>query len=296
MKKRSFLKSAMILFLASITLSSNAAEKKNTKNAENAINAMTFNIRLANKGDKENYWEYRKDYAAEVIRFYDVDIVGMQEVLHQQLEDFKERLPEYDHIGVGRADGATKGEYSPILYKKDRFKLLDSGTFWLAEDINAVGKKGWDAACERVATWGLFKDKKTQKTFLYLNTHLDHVGEIARKSGAQLILDKTFELSGKYPAIVTGDFNATPDSEPINILTKGNNKKLICSRGIAELTYGPEWTFHNFGRVPSENRSFIDYIFLKGNFKVLKNGVLSENKGILYPSDHCPVISTLIIE
>lgn len=290
----------VLLFIMSLysAIGYSAEKNCNRGNSKNAINAMSFNIRMATKVDKENYWDFRRDYAADLIRFHNIDIAGMQEVLHTQLTDLLERLPEYDYIGVGREDGKEKGEYSAIIYKKDRFKLLESGTFWLAEDINAVGKKGWDGACERVATWGLFKDNISRKTFLYLNTHLDHVGKVARREGAKLILEKVYSFSKGYPAIVTGDFNSTSDEEPIQILTHSadQNKQLLDTRAVAPFVYGPSWTFHDFGRIPFEQRVIIDYIFIKGDIEVVKYGVLSENKGGLFPSDHCPVMSTLILK
>lgn len=105
------------------------------------MNVMSFNIRMSTKSDGANWWEYRKDLAANVIKFYDVDMFGAQEVLHNQLTDLLDRLPDYGYVGVGREDGKTKGEYSPIFYRKDRFSVVKSGNFWLAEDMNAVGKK-----------------------------------------------------------------------------------------------------------------------------------------------------------
>ncbi len=261
------------------------------------VNVMTFNIRMDTPLDSMNQWGYRKDLAADVIKFYDVDIFGAQEVLHHQLTDMLDRLPGYTYVGVGREDGATKGEYSPVIYKKDRFDLEDSGTFWLAEDKNAVGKKGWDAACERVASWGIFNDKKTGKKFFFLNTHLDHIGKVARKEGATLVLDEANMIANGLPIIVTGDFNATPDDVPIQVLTNtSDSRHLVHARDLAKVKYGPEWTFHSYGRVPMENRKWIDYIFVKGDFEVINNGVLAEYVNHLYPSDHCPIVSTLIIK
>jgi len=259
------------------------------------INVMTFNIRLDHEGDGDNQWTFRKDFAADVVKFYQADLIGTQEVLHHQLTDMLDRLPDYAHLGVGREDGMTKGEYSAILYKKDRFDVVRSGTFWLGEDITAVGVKGWDAACERVATWAVFTDKKTGKDFFMLNTHFDHIGKVARRESSLLLLSQVEKLAGKLPIIVTGDFNATPEDEPIKILTDTNDSRhLTPSRSIAALRYGPEWTFHNFGRIPFERRNWIDYIFVKGDIKALSNGVITDTKNHLFPSDHCPVIATLI--
>lgn len=267
------------------------------KKLDAPLKVMTFNIRLDTKVDGDNQWNNRKDFAADLVKFYNADIFGAQEVLNHQLNDLLTRLPGYAYVGVGREDGKTKGEYAPIIYKKDRFVLEDSGNFWLSEDINAVGKKGWDAACERVATWGIFKDKKSGKKFFFLNTHLDHKGKIARHEGAALVLEEAYKLSKGLPVIVTGDFNASPGDDPIKVLTDKNDPRhLIHSRDMAGLKYGPEWTFHNYGRVPVEKRLWIDYIFVKGDIKVVSNGVLTDTLNHLYPSDHCPVIATLVIK
>ena len=106
---------------------------KQQASAPEPVNVMSFNIRYDNPEDSLDNWRYRKDRVANAIHFYDVDILGTQEVLHNQLEDLKLRLPEYGVVGVGREDGKEKGEYSALWYKKDRFNVLDSGYFWLSE-------------------------------------------------------------------------------------------------------------------------------------------------------------------
>lgn len=266
------------------------------KQPDSPLNVMTFNIRMDTQEDGSNQWSNRKDFAADLVKFHEVDIFGAQEVLNHQLNDLLQRLPDYSYVGVGREDGKTKGEYAPIFYKKDRFVLEDSGNFWLAEDMNAVGNKGWDAACERVATWGIFKDKISGNKFFFLNTHLDHMGKVARHEGASLVLEQAHKLAKNLPVIVTGDFNAVPDDDPIKVLTDKNDPRhVVHSREIATLKYGPEWTFHDYGRISNNEREWIDYIFVKGNIKVWRNGVLTDTLNNLYPSDHCPVITTLII-
>lgn len=263
---------------------------------EQSINVMSFNIRMDTKSDSLNQWSNRKDLAANVIKFYDVDICGAQEVLHNQLVDLTDRLPDFDYVGVGREDGKTKGEYSPILFNTKRFEAIKSGNFWLAEDKDIPGKKGWDAACERVATWAVLKDKSNGQSFFVINTHLDHMGKIARHEGAALLLNQIELLAGKLPVILTGDFNAKPTDDPIQVLLQlRNDIKLKHTRDLAKLKYGPEWTFHNFGRLPLEKRDWIDYIFVNGNFNVLKNAVITDTLNQLYPSDHCPVLVTLVL-
>jgi len=261
------------------------------------LNVMTFNIRMNNHSDSLNWWGNRKDFAANVIKFYDIDIFGAQEVLPDQRADLLERLPGFVAIGVSREDGKNKGEATPIFYKTKRFTSVKSGNFWLAQNKDSVGMLGWDAACVRVATWSIFKDNNTGKEFFFLNTHLDHKGQIARHEGALLILDQVTKLAEKLPIIVTGDFNAIPTDDPIKIIVNPADKRhLTHTRTVAPLCYGPNWTFHDFGRLPFDLRSWIDYIFVKGDIEVLRHGVLTESLGNLYPSDHCPVLSTIIVK
>lgn len=258
------------------------------------LNVMTYNIRYDNPQDSLNSWQYRKDVAAQIIKDKNIDIVGAQEVLVNQLNDLKERLPEYTALGVGRLDGKEAGEYSPLLYKKDRFTEIESGHFWLSENPEAVGVKGWDAACERVATWAILKDKESGKDFFVLNTHLDHMGQIARQESVKLLLKKSSELSKGLPVIITGDFNAEPDSDVIKHLTE--SKQLIDSKSIAANTKGSSYTFHNFGRIPAEERPLIDYIFVNDKSEVLEYEVISDKLNDIYLSDHAPVSVKLKIK
>ena len=261
-----------------------------------SLKVMTFNVRCVVESDGLNQWKNRKDYAADLIKFYSPDVWGAQEATHQQMTDLQERLPGYAYVGVGRDDGKTKGEYSPIFYRKDRFEPIESGYFWLAEKekMHTPGVLGWDAAYPRVATWCIFRDKQTGEKFFFLNTHLDNEGTNARHKGANLLLQKADELSQGLPAIMTGDFNAEPGDDPIKVITNtGDSRSFTHSRTIARLAYGPEWTFHDFGRIPYNNRQWLDYIFVKGDFTVDYNASLTDYKGDLFPSDHCPVMALI---
>lgn len=261
------------------------------------LNVMTYNIRYDNPQDSLNNWKYRKDIAATAIKFYDVDILGTQEVLHNQLEDLKSKLPNYDVIGVGRQDGKEKGEYSALWYKKDRFTVLESGYFWLSETPNVVGSKGWDGACERIASWARLKEKDSKKIIFALNTHFDHIGTIARKESVSLILNEVEKLSKGCAVVVTGDFNAEPTSNVIKDITNPNNQKhLFDSRELSPIVYGPAWSFHDFGKIPLNNRSIIDYVFLKNEIKALRYGVLAEQNGKTFLSDHAPVLVRVSIK
>ena len=250
----------------------------------------TFNIRYDNPADSLNNWQYRKDHVAEFIKTQDIDIVGMQEVLHNQLEDLKARLPEYAEVGVGREDGKTKGEYAPLFYKKGRFEVLDSNTFWLSQYPDSVGFIGWDGACTRIATWAKLKDKKSGKIFMAVNTHFDHVGTEARRKGALLIIEKIKEIVGDQPAVLTGDFNVTEQSEAYETITT-NEFVLKDAYKEAAQREGVSYPFHDFGRIPADSCQKIDFIFVTPQIKVQDSYIPQEAKQAGdFLSDHNPEV------
>lgn len=285
------MKKIYLLFLPFLIAACGQGGQQASTQADEPVNVMTFNVRYDNPDDSLNNWNYRKDRVANTIRFYDADIVGTQEVLHNQMEDLRQRLPGYESIGVGREDGKEAGEYSALWYRTDRFTAKESGWFWLSETPEVAGSKGWDGACERIATWAKLQDKLTGKELFVMNTHLDHVGVAARREGVKLVLDKIQELGGDLPVILTGDFNAEPESDVIKQVTDtADPEHLTDARTVADLVYGPNWTFHDFGSIPYEHRERIDYIFVKNGLEVLKYGILAETEGNAYLSDHAPVL------
>jgi endonuclease/exonuclease/phosphatase family metal-dependent hydrolase len=250
------------------------------------LKAMTYNIRLDVAVDGENDWTHRKDFFYSQMQFYEPDILGVQEAKPNQVADMVAALSKYSNVGTGR-DGEGKGEYSAIFYKKDRFKVVSTNTFWLSETPDKISK-GWDAAFNRVCTYALFKEIKTGKTFWVFNTHLDHMGELARTNGILLILSKIAALNTKnYPVIFMGDFNSEPSTDRIIALKKVMND----SREISEeKPFGPSGTFNGF-KHNEPVTLLIDYIFISKNnkFRVKKYAVLSDSKDLKYPSDHLPV-------
>ncbi len=255
------------------------------------LNLMTFNVRYDNPSDGANSWKFRKNFVADMILKNDVDVIGTQEVLVGQLNDILIALPLYTYAGVGRKDGKTAGEYSAVFYKKEKFELLKSGTFWLSEKPTYIGSIGWDAALERIVTWVVLKDRISGKTFAFVNTHFDHIGVVARRESAKLLLSKAVEIAQGLPLIVSGDLNSTPDSEAIKILTDtGNASHLTDSRSIAASLTGPAWTFHGFGTVLLTDRTIIDYLFVKNNVTVRQVSIISEMLDKLYLSDHNPIL------
>ncbi len=278
------------------------------------LRVASYNLRYDNPEDLLNNWKYRKDVIGKQILFHDFDIFGTQEGFHHQLEDLSQRLPTYAYIGVGRDDGKKEGEHSAIFYKTDMFQLLEQGGFWLSQDPTHPNK-GWDAVLPRICSWGKFREKSTGLAFFFFNVHFDHVGTVARKESAKLILEKVKDLAGNYPTVLTGDFNVDQHSDSYLVLN--NSHVLIDAYHKATLKYGAGGTFNGFN-VDSRSESRIDHIFVTNNFRVLKHGILTDtyqtskadleelvNSGtypqeiILYqskarlPSDHYPVLCVI---
>lgn len=259
------------------------------------INVMTFNIRLNVGSDSLNSWPHRENLVVSQIRFFDVDVLGIQEAKPDQMKDLARLLPEYSYIGVARDTGAW-GEYSAIFYRKSRLELLTSNTFWLSPTPHIPASKGWDAALTRIVTWGKFKDNKTGKMFFCFNTHFDHIGKVARAHSAEMILKAVDSLAKKLPVIVTGDFNTSVNEEPYQIITdKSNPLHLQNTFSISKLPhYGPTGTFNNWG-TREVNEFPIDFIFIKNGIRVLKHGTISESWNGRFSSDHFPVFARVVL-
>lgn len=258
------------------------------------LNVMTFNIRYNTKNDSLNAWPYRKDNAASQVLFHQVHILGVQEALHEQIMDLTQSLAQYKYTGVGRDDGKTKGEYSAIFYDTTRLKLLESSTFWLSLTPSVPGSKGWDANITRIVTWAKFRDTKNKKLFFVFNTHFDHIGQEARRESAKLLKQKVKEIAGNMPTIITGDFNAKPSDDPIKILTDVKDiDHFIDTKAISKTPhYGPAGTFNGFASKERDPEP-IDFVFVKGKWKVLQHATLSQSWGGRFSSDHFPVFARL---
>lgn len=278
------MKKIVFVLLVGIMFQS-AFAQKNTP-----VTIATYNIRYNNPGDSLNAWPHRKENVKALIRFHEFDIFGTQEGLIDQIKGLAE-MNEFAYTGKGRDDGKEAGEHSAIFYRKNRFKLLASGDFWLSETPEKPGK-GWDAkCCNRICSWGKFQDMLTKKTFYFFSVHFDHQGVIARRESGKLMVKKIKEIAGNTPVICVGDFNSTPETEQIQTMQTLLNDAYNVT---AEPPYGPVGTFNAFKfEAPMKHR--IDYIFVSPAIKVLKYGVLTDAKDQRYPSDHQPVMIKAII-
>ena len=247
------------------------------------LTVISYNIRYNSQSDGEDIWDLRKGELVAQINQHSPDSFGVQEATQIQMQYILEALPEYAYVGVGRDNGATKGEYSAVFYLKEKFKLLESKTFWLSETPEEVSV-GWDAALPRICTYAQFKEHTTGRVFWHFNTHFDHVGKAARANSALLIIEKIKSLvSTESVFVLTGDFNASPNELPITHLKNAFRDPLE----YIELS-GPEGTFNAFNlQAPLDRR--IDYIFFQG-LTPLSYAHLSEKRANgRWISDHLPV-------
>ena len=255
------------------------------------VKVLTYNIKYDNVNDTVNNWNDRKADMVQLLKHYNPGIIGMQEVLENQLVYLEESLANYSAIGVGREDGKKKGEYSPILFDTSKYKLLQSETFWLSETPDKISV-GWDAALERICTYALFEDVSTQKQFWVFNTHFDHRGDLAREKSVELIVSKIREMNTNgNPVVLMGDLNLTPDQKPIQYLQKElKDGQLVSEHSF----YGPTGTFNGFDPTKILDGR-IDYIFVEG-FRVEQyihiDDRMENNKHI---SDHLPVMAELYV-
>lgn len=257
------------------------------------VRVMTFNIRYNEPRDGVNAWPNRKQKVADVIRFHKADLVGVQEALIGQLEDLEKLLSSFAWCGVGRTDGKHDGEFSAILYKKARFKLLECKTFWLSPTPEIAGSKGWDAAYPRVVTFAKFRDNLSKKTFYHFNTHFDHIGVKARFESAKMIIGRIRNASSGIQSVLTGDLNVKEDSEAYKTLTAADSglkdARYISRNGH----FGGNSTFNAFKEMQPANK--IDYVFVTPGIQVFEHGVLSDNWDGLWASDHLPVLAEIML-
>ncbi|MFN8300501.1 MAG: endonuclease/exonuclease/phosphatase family protein [Chitinophagales bacterium] len=263
-------------------------------NAQDTLGVMTYNIRNCHAPDGVNVWGKRKHKVFDLLHKYRPDILGMQEVRHKQLEHLKQALKNYGEAGVGRDNGRRAGEYSPVFFRSDKFKLLQSGNFWLSETPEVPGSKNWDAALTRICSWVELQVIGTDSSFFVFNTHYDHRGEKARENSALLMAKKVAEIAGGKPFVITGDFNARPDSKAISNLIQN-------IPGLKDVfTTAPEHktaevnTDYGFN-VSNKQGSKIDYIFCWSGGMPVSCEIIADNDGVFYPSDHLPFYSAIIL-
>jgi endonuclease/exonuclease/phosphatase family metal-dependent hydrolase len=267
------------------------------KSDGNVVKVMTFNIRYDNPGDSINAWTNRASQVCNFIINEKPDILGMQEVLLSQFEVLDSVLTEYSSVGVGRDDGAKGGEMNPLFFRKDRFDMVRTITFWLSETPEVPGTKEWAASLPRIVTWAELVDKFSKEHFFWFNTHFAHDSDSARIMSSKLLLAEAGRIAEGFPLIITGDFNMLPTSKGYSILT-GPDESVPLLKDTYLISekppIGPLYTFNGFYDKPQLGR--IDYIFVKSGMRVLEHSTLVKKENGVYISDHWPVEALVVIK
>ena len=220
MKKR-----VVLMCLVALALSANAATHI----------VGTYNIRIATKRDVgSKNWEVRKPYVARTITDNRMDILSLNEIGGSKQEnDLRTLLPDYTLVAFGRdSAAASHGERVGVLFRTDKYDLLDSGHFFLTEQPDQPGL-AWDAAYKRVAVWVLLRNKHSAEEMLIMSTHLDYKGTEARRQGAMLCIARAKEIASGRTAVIMGDLNAEPYETDVHSLFENANDAVVGSYGRA---------------------------------------------------------------
>ena len=286
MSKRTNMKKIINILLSALMLTGCASESV-VAQTKSTVKVATYNLRMDTEKDGENAWPNRKELVKGMVKTYDFDIFGTQEGFKHMLDGVNE-VGGYTCFGGGREDGLDAGEHSAIFYKTDRFIKLDGGNFWYSETPEAPGL-GWDATCcNRICSWLKLKDTVSGKEFFFFNSHFDHQGVVARRESSRLLLAKIKQIAGDNPVFSTGDYNATPESEPIKIILSDGFLK--DSRVISKKApIGTIGTTNGFKENSVANNR-IDYVFVANGIQINSYGVLNDKPNERFTSDHYPVM------
>ncbi len=251
------------------------------------IRVMSFNIRCLGVGN--DTWEDRIGIVTETMVKSKADSIGVQEATTDWMKTLRAELKDYASVGVGRDDGKDGGEHSAIFYLKDKYNLIDSGTFWLSETPD-VPSKDWGSSLNRICTWAILENKSTGQKYVHLNSHFDHVSSKARENSSKLILEKAKEYPD-LPVVFTADMNVKEGSENYITMTSGclKDTKYIAHDTMNYLTY------HD--TKPQSNRdNIIDYVMVNDRFDAVSYKVVTAGIDGRYVSDHFPLYADLIIK
>ncbi len=258
-----------------------------TQAQDATLKIMSYNLRFAGK-TPPNSWPERRPLMAKLLQAEAPDLIGTQEGLGPQLRDIATDLPGYAWLGAGRDDGADKGEFMAIFYRKDRLQPLSTNHFWLSDTPETPGSTTWGNSIKRMVTYVKFKDLRTHKEFWHWNTHFDHLVQPAREKSAELIKARVAGLKTDLPVIVTGDFNALNSNKAYQILTAEGF--FADTWELAKERVGAEYATFNGFKELQKTAKRIDWILLRGSATVSKTQIITFSENGQFPSDHNPLV------
>ena len=268
------------------------------------VRLMTFNVRGAPPEDGINIWKNRAAHAVALIKAVAPDVIGFQEVHAENLTTFQPALNEYDYAIWPMTNRLDKILYNAIFWKSNLFRCARVGGFYLSTTPD-VWSKDWDAGRVRAANWVRLRHTKERFEFFHFNTHLDHIGQMARVQESKILLHQLTQIMVKpLPVFLTGDFNSPPETAssdsgetPYNVIRNFGFTDLF--RSVHVQNGAKENTFHGFqGEQFGANKNLaalrIDWILMLSpsrSVTVESSAIIRTAAPPIYPSDHYPVIA-----
>jgi endonuclease/exonuclease/phosphatase family metal-dependent hydrolase len=253
-----------------------------------AVKIMSFNIKANNIMDF-GAWSFRKTMVFDVIADHAPDVLGLQEPLQGQLEQVQQAFPQYAYYSAGGRDGKTKGQTCPIFFRKDRFDLIDSGTFWFSNRPDTPGSQGWGEPVPRFASWVQLAEKGQDTSFYIYNTHLACLSQNSRAKSVRLLAKQIAARKTADPYIIMGDFNMKLTNPAMAFLEQIG---LIDAWRLVHPDK-PDVSTCNFGTWAKGPQ--LDHIQFDSQTKAVEVTIDDRKIKGRYPSDHFPVIAKIIL-
>lgn len=279
----------LVLALAQVLAASQAGLRE-------PLTVMSFNIRYGTANDGENHWTARRELLFDVVREQEADLVGLQEALGFQIDEIVAAAPMYGVIGVGRDDGRRVGEYSAILFRKDRFHVAEAGTFWFSDTPTVPGSKSWGNSITRICTWARLIDRDG-RGFWHFNLHLDHQSQPSRERSTLLLRERIDARSSpREPVVVTGDFNVGEQNPALLSLVRPRDSGSTVPGPFVDtfrVVHPDETTVGTFTgfKLGAVDRDKIDYVLVQPGAEVERAEIVRTRRNGRYPSDHFPVVA-----
>ncbi len=258
--------------------------------AEKATRVMSFNVRCAD--DPEGSINNRSQISVEIINQYAPDSFGVQEATPKWLRILDKKVGDrYARVGESRDFFGPFSEYNCVYYLKDKYNLVDSGTFWLSETPYKKYSVDYGSLCRRIASWAILENKETGEKYTHINTHLDHGEESTRDAQSKVLLSEMSKMQMQGTVVITGDFNTYSDGDVYASMTAGADDASVTAKMVLDSGI----TYHNYGKIEDKGQGAIDFIFVTKDTKVDTYQVIRNTVQDMYPSDHYPIVADIHI-
>jgi len=265
------------------------------------INVLTYNVRYGSdfiealrkplgKHAPGDYlpWSERYPEIQNRIVNYAPDLIGLQEMHTDNDISHIVELQHYFLVSYHLSDDFHYGD-AALLFKKDRFEMVDSGQLWLGPDAGLPFSLGFSpVAMIRYANWVLLKEKTSGFTFIFVNTHFDN-NAVNKEKSSDLFYKHFASLATGYPLIVVGDFNS-------KAVTERYQRLIGASTASPLLTNAYDLAFASNSGTSAHPNELIDHILVGGPCSTLVSDWQVDKRPLANGatlSDHDPIISRM---